>query len=170
MGFRIGIAVCVTVLAALAGRALGRGRIQRADALRALADDLNLLKEWTVFRLMPMADALDKLRLPAMRMTAEAMRSHGSVSAAVAWMGVSARERGSGGSLEWMSAEENGEISGLFEALSTLGRKEHESRYEQTVTRIFQKEAEERKAGKEKMKLYTSLGALAGLAAGVLLI
>ena len=163
-------ALAVTAFAMLAGRAIGARAMRAADTLRLLMDELQTLRVLTLEKLMPMSAALMEMKFPPLRMTGELMCKGGALLPAAAWTQVEQRERVPDGALEDMSAEDAAEVTNLFDALTTLSRREHEERYAQTIVRLGRREETLRAAGRDKVKLYTSLGALAGLAVSVMLI
>jgi len=62
------------------------------------------------------------------------------------------------------------ELERLFQGLEVLGRSEHAEQYARTIERLGRREGELRAAGREKRRLYASLGAMTGLAVSILLI
>lgn len=170
MALRLILALMVTLFTALAGRALGSGRTRSADGLRALMDDLQALRSLTLERLLPIRAALLEMKLPCLQMTGREMTADGALLPAAAWARVSDRERAPGGKMEDFSDEDAGEVGALFEALSHLSRREQDAQYARTIARLGKREEEVRAAGREKSKLYTSLGALVGLMASVMLV
>ena len=66
--------------------------------------------------------------------------------------------------------EENELVSMLFASLENLGRMEQEKEYERALNDLKAIEEKRRKEGKEKIKLYTALGALTGLCAVIFLV
>ncbi len=169
MAIKLLAAALLTFCAAFAGRAFASSHMRAADAIRMLMDDLQLLRSSTLERLLPMHGALAETRFKPLRLTGEHMQKSG-VSAFDAWALVCESERGRGGSLEYMSDDDVTEVSKLFRALNSLGRRDHEAQYSQALSRLGKCEEAARQRGREKLRLYASLGALAGLAVSVMLI
>lgn len=163
MKFRWILALSLTGLSAFAGRAFGNAASQDADGLRLLMDDLQLLRTLTLERLQPMGNALMEMKSRSLLLTGELMRADGTLSPERAW-------RRSTESESRLNDTVKEEIAALFASVEALGRKEHDLRYAQTIARLGKWEEELRSAGREKTKLYVSLGALIGLAVGILLL
>lgn len=169
MAFRWIAALAMTGFSMLAGRTLGGRALRGAEQIRRLMDELQTLRVMTLDKLMPMSAALSESRLPVLRLMGEKMRKDGALAPEEAWTQAAAREREPGGCLEALGEEEIGLVTRLFEALTCLGRREHEERYEDTVARLGRREEEKRAAGRDKLKLFTYLGALTGLAVSVMI-
>lgn len=163
MSFKWILALALTGFSAFAGRAIGNVSSRSADGVRLLMDDLQLLRTLTLERLQPMGNALMEMKSLSLVKTGEAMRTDGTLTAEKAWLK----------SIESDSETEDSvkdELAALFASLETLGRREHELRYGQSVARLGKIEEKLRAEGREKTKLYVSLGALFGLAVGILLL
>ncbi len=169
MALKLLAAALVTFCAAFAGRAFAASHMRAADALGMLMDDLQLLRSMTLERLLPMHSALAEMRFKPLRLAGEHMR-RSSISAYDAWALVCDSERKRGGSLEYMTDDDASEVSKLFQALGSLSRRDHEAQYSQALSRLGKCEEAARQRGREKLRLYASLGALAGLAVSVMLI
>ena len=170
MAIRLILALVVTLFTTLAGRALGSGQSRSADEIRLLMDDLQMLRLLTLERLLPIRAALLEMKLPCLRMTGEEMTADGTLLPAAAWARVAQRERAPGGKMEDLTEEDAGEVAALFEALHRLSRREQENQYARTIARLGRREESIRASGREKAKLYTSLGALTGLMVSVMLV
>ncbi len=170
MAFRLMLAALITICATLAGRTIAAGRIRHADDIRKLMDDLQMLRVFTLDRLLPMGSALGEMKFEALRLTGEEMRKHSRESVRAAWDQVCLNEKREGGCMEAFSDEETAAVSRLFDALGTIGKREHEAVYAGAIAELGKQEEAVRALGKEKLRLYTSLGALSGLAVGVLIV
>lgn len=170
MAIRVLLALTVTLFTSLAGRALGGGQARSADEIRLLMDDLQTLRMLTLDRLLPVRAALLEMKLSYLRMTGEAMTADGTLLPGDAWARVAEKERTPGGKMENLSDEETGEVAALFESLNRLARREQEARYARAISQLGKREEFIRNSGREKKKLYTSLGALTGLMISVMLV
>ncbi|MBQ3079139.1 MAG: hypothetical protein IJC48_03945 [Clostridia bacterium] len=170
MAVRLVLAAMLTACAMLAGRSIAGARIKHADDIRRMMDDLQLLRVLTIDRLLPMGNALAELKFPAFQMTGREMLKDGRKNLSAAWKEIESRERREKGAMAGFTEEETGEISILFDAVGVIGRKDHEKAYADTIKRLGKMEEEVRSSGREKAKLYASLGALGGLAVSVLLV
>lgn len=164
---RLIIAAALTLFSYLAGRAFGGTTSREADLLRMLMDDLQMLRTLTLERLVPMGDALSEMRVPLLRQTGERMRRNAALKPERAWSEAFEAQRGEAVPLPQADAEE---LERLFQGLEVLGRGEHAEQYARTIERLGRREEELRAAGRDKRRLYASLGAMTGLAVSILLI
>ncbi len=164
---RLAIAAALTLFSYLAGRAFGGTPSREADTLRMLMDDLQMLRTLTLERLVPMGDALSEMRVSLLRQTGERMRKNASLTPGRAWAEAVEAQRDEPVPLPQADAEE---LEQLFQGLEVLGRGEHAEQYARTIERLGRREGELRAAGREKKRLYASLGAMTGLAVSILLI
>jgi len=167
MAVRIMLVCALAFSAMLAGRSFALAGIQRADTIRQLMDDLQMLRIYTVERLLPVSGALMEMKSAVFRMTGERMQRDAALSLKSAWEGTIQEKLGAESAVIKIGEDAEREISALFEAVEALPRRDHDAAYSASIARLGKYEEQERKNGREKMKLYASLGALAGLAAGV---
>ena len=159
------IAAALTTFSYLAGRAFGGTPSREADSLRMLMDDLQMLRTLTLERLVPMGDALSEMRVPLLRQTGERMRKNVALTPGKAWAETVEAQKGEPVPLPQADAEE---LERLFQGLEVLGRSEHAEQYARTIERLGRREGDLRAAGREKRRLYASLGAMTGLAVSIL--
>ena len=164
---RLIIAAVLTLFSYLAGRAFGSAPSREADSLRMLMDDLQMLRTLTLERLVPMGDALSEMRVPLLRQAGERMRKNAALTPQRAWAEAVEAQRDEPVPLPQVDAEE---LERLFQGLEVLGRSEHAEQYARTIERLGRREGELRAAGRDKRRLYASLGAMTGLAVSILLI
>ena len=150
------IAAALTTFSYLAGRAFGGTPSREADSLRMLMDDLQMLRTLTLERLVPMGDALSEMRVPLLRQTGERMRKNVALTPGKAWAETVEAQKGEPVPLPQADAEE---LERLFQGLEVLGRSEHAEQYARTIERLGRREGDLRAAGREKRRLYASLGA-----------
>lgn len=170
MAVRIVLVCALTLMAMFAGKGFAAASMKRADGVRILMDDLQLMRSLTLERLLPAAAALSEMKSPMLRSAGDRMRKNAAMSLKSAWdEEVQSRIREEG-SLSLLSQSDAEEVSALFGALGSIGKRDHENLYANAIARLGKSEEEARRDAREKMKLYASLGALSGLAVGILLI
>lgn len=162
--------MALTAFSALAGRALAGANIKRAAQLRVLMDDIQYLRAATLERLLPLSNALMEMKSPYLKLMSQKLGEEGVTSAQSGWASIKDAQLKRGGALEGYMEEDLEPLDALFAALSVSGRRVHEAQYAQALERLGRREEYYQVLGKEKLKLHTSLGALAGLALSVLLI
>lgn len=147
---------------ALIGRAFGKGNVRRAKLLAETMDGMQLLKVHMLDRLLPLAAALEKSQSYVLREVGALMKG---CSAADAWQALRTREQKRNGRLDCLTAEDAEVLDTFFEALGASGRTEHKAIFDAAIKALGRLESAARKDGAEKVRLYTTLGALAGVAA-----
>lgn len=162
MAFEIIIGGIVIALFAYAGRMFALKSIYLANVLRQLEEDLKRLKHRTYEKRLPVKEALLTLEGETFKKMRFLMKEDQDMTMKSAW------EQTGGEGEEFR--EENALVSILFDALENLGRMEQEKEYERALNDLKEMEERRRKEGKEKIKLYTSLGALIGFCAVVFLV
>lgn len=162
MALEIIISIIIIVLFAYSGRMSAYKNIRLADTVRHLQEDLKKLRNRTIEKRLTANEALYTLECDAFFKARETMKEDRSMTLKGAW-------EASGGMGEAFS-EENMLVSMLFDSLENLSRMEQEREYERTLNDLKQLEEKKRRDGKEKIRLYTSLGALTGLCAVIFLV
>lgn len=162
MALEIIISIIIIALFAYSGRMAAYKFIRLADAVRRLEEDLKRLKNGTADKHLTANEALCALEGDAFLRAREAMKGDRSMTVKGAW-------ETSGGMGEEFS-EENALVSMLFDSLENLSRAELEKEYERTLNDLKELEEKKRREGKEKIRLYTSIGALTGLCAVIFLV
>ncbi len=162
MALEIIIGIIITVLFAYAGRTAAYKNIRVADAVRRLEEDLKKLKNRTIEKRLPANEALLTLEGEVFLKMREMMKGDKGMTLKGAW-------EASGGAGDEF-AEENTLVSMLFDSLENLSRMEQEREYERALSDLKQLEEKRRREGTEKLKLYTSLGALTGLCTVIFLV
>lgn len=162
MALEIIISIIIIVLFAYSGRMAAYKNIRLADAVRHLQEDLKKLRNRTIEKRLTVNEALHTLEGGAFSRARDAMKGDRSMTLKSAW-------ETSGGIGEECS-EENALVSMLFDSLENLSRMEQEKEYERTLSELKQLEEKKRREGREKIRLYTSLGALTGFCAVIFLV
>ncbi|MBQ1256520.1 MAG: hypothetical protein IIX93_04515 [Clostridia bacterium] len=156
------IGIVIIALFAYAGRMTAIKNIRLADTVRRLEEDIKKLKNRTIEKRLPAYEALQSLGSDAFGKMRQSMKEDRNMTLKGAW------EAAGGAGEEF--GEENQLVSMLLDSLENLGRMEQEREYERALHELRQLEEKKRKEGKEKLKLYTSLGALTGLSAVIFLV
>ena len=162
MALEIITGIIIIVLFGYAGRTAALKNISFADRLRRLQEDIKRLKHRTMEKRLSANEALQTLEGEVFSKMRMLMKEDGNMTLKGAW-------EKSGGAGEELK-EENALISILFDSLESLGRMEQEKEYERALNDLKAIEEKRRQEGKEKIKLYTSLGALTGLCAVIFLV
>ena len=162
MAVRLILVLVLASACALAGRMIARTGIMSADKLARMREDLTLIKEYTTIRLMPAADALLMTNTEIFVRMGEIMKKTGIMSPAEAFCEAYSQVDRDSAVYRILSV--------LFEAVGTLSVKAHEAEYAKCCEALLCEERKVRKEGEEKLKLYTSLGALLGLSVGIFLL
>lgn len=162
MAIEIVIGCVLIVICALAGRSVALKKTIQADLVRKLQEDLRLLRHQTIEKRLSADEALSKLKGETFLKMREKMQENGSFTLSGAWEQSCGREE--------EQSEVNDTMISLFTALESLGREEQETEYERTLNDLKTLEEKRRREGMEKLRLYTSLGALTGLCAVIFLI
>ena len=157
MAFKIIIGVLMIALCALSGRAAAMKSVYEADGIRKLQEDVLYLKTLTLHKKQLAAHALSRLKEPVFKRMSEYMNEEMSLSVKEAW--VKAAE------VENVGMDARKIMEMLFDAAESLTRDEQEAQYGRTRDDLKRLEQQKRKAGMERVKLYTSLGAVAGVCA-----
>lgn len=162
MALDIIIGIAVIALFAYSGRMAAYKKICSADAVRGLQEDLKRLKNCTFEKRMPVNEALPALEGEAFSKMHEMMKGDKDMTLRGAW-------EASGGAGDDFK-EENALVSMLLDSLENLRCADQEREFERALSDLRQMEDKKRREGKEKLRLYTSLGALTGLCAVIFLV
>lgn len=152
----------VILLCAITGRACAYQKIREADGIRHMQEDIKRLKNRTLERRLSASDALSALEGESFLK----MRGYLKEDEALTLRGAWEKTGGAGNGCE----EENSIVALLFDELENLGRAEQEKEFERALSDLRIREEKKRKEGREKIKLYTSLGALTGFCAVIFLV
>lgn len=158
---RLALGCAVIVFCTMAGRAFAGGNARRAKLLAEMMDALQMLRVHMLDRLMPLGTALSRSQSHILNEMGTAVDKTG---AAAAWSEIKSRELRRGGRLDCLSGRDIQVLDGLFEALGTTGRSEQKPVIDGAIKELGILEAEARSKSGEKSRLYTTLGALAGVA------
>lgn len=162
MGLRLVLGAVAIFCCALIGRAFAQGNVRRAKLLAETVDGMQLLKVHMLDRLLPLPAALEKSQAYLLKEVGVLMKG---CSARDAWQALSDREQKRGGCLDCIAAEDADVLDAFFDGLGSSGRSEHKAIFDSAIKALSRLEGVARKDGAEKVKLYTTLGALAGVAA-----
>ncbi len=162
MALDIIIGMIVIILFAYAGRTAAYKNIRLADASRQLQEDIKRLRHRTIEKRLSANEALVMLESNAFSKMRKRMKEDKNMTLKGAW-------ESAGGAGEELH-EENALVSILFDSLENLGRMEQEKEYERALHDLKELEEKKRKEGREKIRLYTSIGALTGLCAVIFLV
>lgn len=162
MALDIIIGIIVIILFACAGKAAAYKRIRFADEVRQLQEDLKRLRYRTMEKRLSANEALMTLESDVFSKMRAQMKEDKNMTLKGVW-------EAAGGAGEKFK-EENAIVSMLLDSLENLGRMEQEKEYERALHDLKELEEKKRREGKEKIRLYTSLGALTGLCAVIFLV
>lgn len=161
MDTRIALSACAVLCGALCGRALADAARRRANALRAIAEGLRVLRIHMTGMLEPVQNALERANCPLFTSVAEQMRT--GMSADAAWRSLRQRALRRGGVCDALTQRDAQALDVLFERLGQSGREEQEALLDGAMADIERlREAAAKRAG-EADRLYVSLGLLIGL-------
>lgn len=155
MAARIIIGFLLVVLCALTGRALAMKSIVEADGIRRFQEDIFFLRMLTIQKRLPAQQALSKLKNGVFQKMGLLMEKDAHLSIKNAW------EKAMEG--ENIREDAGKALKMLFEALESLSRDQQSAQYDRAQEDLKRFEGEVRKKGLEKVKLYTSLGAVSGV-------
>jgi stage III sporulation protein AB len=124
-------------------------------------DGLQMLKVHMLDRLLPLGAALEKSQSYLLKETGLLM---GNCGAREAWQALRSRETRRGGRLDSLTADDLETLDAFFDGLGSAGRSEHKAIFDAAIKALGRLEAGARKDGAERVRLYTTLGALAGVA------
>lgn len=162
VGLKLALGAISILCCALIGRAFAKGNARRARLLAETMDGLQMLKVHMLDRLLPLNAALEKSQSRLLRETGLLMRGCG---ARKAWESLRAREVRRGGQLDSLSSNDLETLDAFFDGLGSAGRSEHKAIFDAAIKALGRLESGARKDGAERIRLYTTLGALAGVAA-----
>ncbi len=156
---------CVIAIASMMiGRAYAGGGARRAGLLSGMMDALQIMRIAMLDRLLPLRTALAQSASPIFCSIGEQMEAR---SAADAWREVRAAQRRRGGLIDCLAEEDLCALDALFDGLGSSGRAQQEVLISNALKTLGCLEAEARKKGHEKDRLYTTLGLLAGIAVAI---
>ena len=159
------ILACVIAIASMMiGRAYASGGARRARLLSGMMDALQIMRVMMLDRLMPLKTVLVQSASPVFRCIGKQMEDS---SAADAWRDVRTAQRQRGGLIDCLAEEDLCALDALFEGLGVSGRAQQEVLISNALKAFGCLEAEARKNGLEKSRLYTTLGLLAGIAIAI---
>lgn len=161
MGLKLILSAIAILCCALIGRAFAKGNVRRARLLTETMDGLKMLKVHMLDRLLPVGAALEKSQSYLLRETGLLMKGCG---AGEAWRALRERETKRGGRLDSLSTEDLEALDAFFDGLGSAGRSEHKAIFDAAVKALGRLESAARRDGAERVRLYTTLGALAGVA------
>lgn len=157
MAVRIAVSALVIVMCMLCGRTLAMRKIREADRVRRMQEDIKKLKNRTMDKRLPLSQALLTMEGEVYGRMAGRMKEDGNLTLSEAFEA----EGGEGDGYR----DENTCIRLLFDSLEALGRAQQEAEYERALKDLKKSEERKRLEGREKIKLYSSLGAVAGICA-----
>lgn len=157
------IALCALAVigCALTGRALASGASRRAKVLQEWMDALMQLRIGMLERHLPVGAALAQSRYAPFRQMGERL---GSAGVFAAWTDVSGPLTRHGGNMDCMTGEDLGALNRLFSSMGAGGKSEQEVLFQSALKELGRLEDAARHGGAERLRLYTTLGALCGLA------
>ncbi len=161
MSLKLAFSAISIVCCALIGRAFAKGNVRRARLLAEMMDGLQMLKVHMLDRLLPLNAALEKSQAYALRETGLLMRGCG---AREAWQKLREREMKRGGHLDSLQTDDFETLDAFFDALGSAGRSEHKAIFDAAIKSLGRLEDGVRKDSADRLRLYTTLGALAGVA------
>jgi stage III sporulation protein AB len=162
VGLKLALGAIAILCSALIGRAFAKGNVRRAQLLAETMDGLQMLKVHMLDRLLPLNAALEKSQSYLLRETGLLMNGCG---AREAWQALRERETRRGGRLDSLLTDDLDTLDAFFDGLGSAGRNEHKAIFDAAIKALMRLESVARKAGAERVRLYTTLGALAGVAA-----
>lgn len=161
MGIKFALSAISILCCALIGRAFAKGNVRRARLLAETMDGLQMLKVHMLDRLLPLNTALEKSQSYLLKETGVLMKGCG---AREAWLQLKERETKRGCHLDSLSTEDLETLDAFFDGLGSAGRNEHKAIFDAAIKSLGRLEAGARKDGAERIRLYTTLGALGGVA------
>jgi stage III sporulation protein AB len=167
MTLRLICGAIVIFCGAMVGRALAKRLIRRADLIVNIIDGLKLMRVHALDGLNPISTALAKSKCALLRGVGDALNDEGL---SVAWQEYSSVARRKGGELDCMGDAEYDALTVFFESLGASGASEQRRIYDSAIETLARLESEARKDSAEKLRLYTTLGALSGAAAAIAVI
>ena len=164
MGLKLMLSAISILCCALIGRAFANGNVRRARLLAETMDGLQMLKIHMLDRLLPLSAAFEKSQSYLLKETGLLMTGCG---AREAWQALRERETKRGGRLDSLSTDDLEALGAFFDGAGSTGRSEHKAIFDAAIKSLGRLESGARKDGAERVRLYTTLGALAGVAAVV---
>ena len=164
MVLRMILAAVVVIGGGLCGKALSDAARLRARTLRALMEDVRLIRVHMVSMFEPVPDSLARASADLLRQVAEGMR--GGHSAAGAWKAI----RPAAGVRYALDREDREALDALFDQLGESGRESQDALLTGAAEKLerLADAAEER--ARAAGRLYGTLGLLAGLLLAVIAI
>ena len=155
MALKIIMSAVLIAVCALTGRQTAIQHMYRADEVRRMQEDMKKLKTRTMDKKLPAGQALSDLEGRVYKRMKERMEKDNALSMKDAFL----TEGGEGETFSGESAC----ISLLLGALENLRSHDQALEYERVLKDLERMEDERRKEGKEKLRLFTSLGVLTGI-------
>ena len=160
IALRILLSAVVVICGGFAGRTLARVDMRRARLLAETMDSMQLLRIHMLDSLMPLGTALSRSQGYILRGTGELM---GEMGAAQAWHEFSCRQTARGGRLDSLTQDDCAALDRFFFCLGRTSGEEQRQTFDSVIKELGVLESAARSSGERKHRLYTSLGALAGL-------
>lgn len=162
-------AAALSICGMLIGRMLSQAHARRAAVLMDFEYSLNLLENRMLFERMPLAAALKASDASLFKQIGEYMEKS-DVGAPAAWAAIEGEAFYRGGSLDGLTKEDKPAVTDFFLSLGASGLNDQKLLFSKTREMI--KPLREASLGKYKevSKLYSTLGALLGLAISILLL
>lgn len=169
MTIKIMAGCLLSICGLLAGRALSSSTARRVKELNALRDALSPLESKMLGELLPLSDALRAMRHETLTHVADLMEQK-PLSVKEAWAEASDKAFSRSGTLDCLTKEDRAQLDSFFSELGMSGRAEQKALIERTrdALKILHDDALVR--AKETGKLYSTLGALAGMALAIALL
>ena len=168
IGLRVAASAALVASGALAGRSMAGSQRRRAEALHQLAGAVDALAHAMLARRLPLGDALSDPGCAAFGQAGRLVSAGHAPEAAwrAAYAGLSAR----GGPLDALRAEDARALATLFQGLGVGGAQAQRALLDEAGRTLAQLGEAAQKARDEQGRLYTTLGALTGMAAAVMLL
>ena len=167
MTLKLLMALTAVAGSAWIGHVMAGCALRRTRTLANLLEGLEMLRVQALDRLRPLPEALRAGSCPIFQRVGQAMDSVGS---AEAWRQTRQRETRRGGLLDCLTAEDLEALEALFDGLGISGRSGQSALLDGARKRFIVLEKEAREQGRDKDRLYTTLGLLGGLTLTVLLL
>lgn len=168
MAIRLVGAVVLTIAGLLIGRSLSSACVRRVAVLRAFRDALVPLELKMLSELLPLNQALLGSRYEVFRTLAQALT--GERGAREAWEHIAESLYTHGGVLDALEDADREAIDRFFSELGMSGQEEQRALFARTAGEL--KTLEDAASGRatDVSKLYTTLGALGGMALAIALL
>lgn len=163
---RAALSAVIVGACAFAGRSLAKADMRRASMLAETMDSMQLLRIHMLDGLAPLNTALCRSNGYIMKSTGELMAD---MTVTEAWLEISAKQTVKGGRLDSLDREDIAVLDRFFYDIGRSSQEELRHIFDTTIRELGRLEAAARTGGDRKYRMYTSLGALTGLAVVVAL-